>query len=531
MDAVRWWPRVALALAVAALSGLLVLEFGAWRGEAIAVDELHFAACAARGNAAGQLPVAGCHDNKTPLIYALHQLVQRLHGLYPLPAIKAWAVALVLLNLGALAWLVSRNAHRPGAGPAAAAVAAALALQPLTADAPLLGLKTETLSMAFILPALAASAAAAGAGGRARMGWATLAGLGFGLAIATKQTHALVPLFVGAGLALWLGAGTAAGRFLRVAGPLAALGCILPIAVLAAVYAGRGDWAEFHGNLLVYPAVYGGEPTHGWLQRQVWKAHAVAGDLARTPAPWVLAMLGLGLAARGRAAPATAAEAACWAALLAFAGALLLSPIYFAYHLVPLWLLLAALGGLAWARLCSGPAARPLAWLMLGLSVLHLLLSVSSQGGRRGDPVPSQATRDAQAHPVPGSRTGWALGMWPEFYTQRGLVPASNILYPWALPGTPGNPLYRKPAPGTRAAAALEPLQDRNLRQLYADFARTRPDVLAIVEPLARAPDSAGLTDVPGLDRWIAAHCRPLGATRDGNDRPARLFDCRSGAP
>ena len=150
MDAVRWWPRVALALAVAALSGLLVLEFGAWRGEAIAVDELHFAACAARGNAAGQLPVAGCHDNKTPLIYALHQLVQQLHGLYPLSAIKAWAVALVLLNLGALAWLVSRHTQRPGAGPAAGAVAAALALQPLTADAPLLGLKTETLSLSLI---------------------------------------------------------------------------------------------------------------------------------------------------------------------------------------------------------------------------------------------------------------------------------------------------------------------------------------------------------------------------------------------
>jgi hypothetical protein len=527
-DAVRHGPALVLMCAVAALLGLLSLEFGHWRSEAIAVDELHFAVCAARGNDVGDLPVAGCHDNKTPLIYALHQLVQGLHGLYALAAIKVWAILFVLLNLAAVAWLVAR--YSPASGISAAAVAVALAIQPLTADAPLLGLKTETLSMAFVLPALATTVAAVGAVGRVMVALALVAGLGFGMAIATKQTHLLVPLAVGAVLVLWLGAGVRTWRFLCQVGPLVALGCVAPIALLALAFASRGDWDEFVGNLLVYPGVYGGEPTHSWLQRQVWKAHAVAGDLARTPAPWLLALIGLALALRGgdgRPSPRVgAAEAACWAALLALVLAVVLSPIYFAYHLVPVWLLLAVLGGFGWARVVTKRAALPLAWLLLGLSVLHLAVSVHSEGGRRGDPIPAKATLDAQVHPVPGSRTGWVLGMWPEFYVHRGLVPASSVLYPWALPGAPANPLYRKPAPGTPAAIALRSVQDRNLHQLYTDFASTRPDVLAIVEPLARAPESSSLTDVPGLELWIAAHCRPLGRALDGNGRPAQLFDC-----
>lgn len=121
--------------------------------------------------------------------------------------------------------------------------------------------------------------------------------------------------------------------------------------------------------------------------------------------------------------------------------------------------------------------------------------------------------------------------MWHEFYVHRGLIPASNVLYPWALPGTPGNPLFRRPAADTKEGRALAALQARKLAELFQDFAATPPDVLAVIEPLARAADSDRVTDVPGLKSWIDAHCRPMGRTKDGNGRPAALYDCRGGAP
>lgn len=529
-------PALALALALLALALLLRLEFGPWKNEPFAVDELHFAVCAARANAVGEFPAAGCHDNKAPLVYAVHQAVQAVHGPYPVRAIKLWALGLVALVLLGVVALAARGATTPWAAAGAGMVGAALALQPMTADAPLLGLKTETLGMAFVFPGLVASAASARAQGWRRSGLAGLAGLAFGLAIATKQTHALVPVFVACSLMACLGSTSRALDFARAALPAATLGCVLPLGALAALFALQGRLPEFLGNLLIYPAVYGGPAEGDAMQRAAWKGAALASDLARTPAPALLALAGAVMAWSQRPRLWTEEEAAAWGAVAALLLGIALSPIYFAYHLLPVWLLLAALGGLAWARLARSPAspsassaALP-ATLLLVLAALHASQVWWTEGGRRAGRPDAGATPAMTADALAGSRTGWVLGMWPEFYVQRGLLPASGILYPWALPGTPDNPLFRRPDPTSPWAPWLASAQARNLAQLYRDFEHTPPDVVALVEPLARHPGSARQADVPGLDRWLMQRCVEAPPLRDGNGRPTRLFDCRAAA-
>ena len=100
---------VMLALAVVSLAYVALLEFGRWRDHAIQVDELYFSACAARGLTVGQFPIAGCHDNKGPMILLIHQLVQMASSTYDLVAIKVAAYAVVLLVAGAAAMLAHRQ--------------------------------------------------------------------------------------------------------------------------------------------------------------------------------------------------------------------------------------------------------------------------------------------------------------------------------------------------------------------------------------------------------------------------------------
>jgi hypothetical protein len=211
-----------------------------------------------------------------------------------------------------------------------------------------------------------------------------LAGLAFGLAIATKQTHALVPVFVACSLMACLGSTSRALDFARAALPAATLGCVLPLGALAALFALQGRLPEFLGNLLIYPAVYGGPAEGDAMQRAAWKGAALASDLARTPAPALLALAGAVMAWSQRPRLWTEEEAAAWGAVAALLLGIALSPIYFAYHLLPVWLLLAALGGLAWARLARSPASPGAS--SAGLPATLLLVLADAPDGRTPAP-------------------------------------------------------------------------------------------------------------------------------------------------
>src|SRR2546423_2787417 len=124
------WAGLAASLVLTLLSqlNLALLEFGPYRERAIQVDELYFAACAARGTATGTT-MAGCHDNKAPLIHLLYQAVQGNDGPYDIVAVKVAAFVTVTLIVALVALLAYRFA-----GAVAALVAGCLLLQAMSAD-------------------------------------------------------------------------------------------------------------------------------------------------------------------------------------------------------------------------------------------------------------------------------------------------------------------------------------------------------------------------------------------------------------
>ncbi|MEY3273752.1 MAG: hypothetical protein RLZZ341_2658 [Pseudomonadota bacterium] len=86
-------------------------EFSAAAARPIAIDEWYFRSCAARGLAAGQIPVAGCHDTKSPLIFLAHRLTQTNPWSYDITRVKLAAFVLsglVVLSVGVLAARVGR---------------------------------------------------------------------------------------------------------------------------------------------------------------------------------------------------------------------------------------------------------------------------------------------------------------------------------------------------------------------------------------------------------------------------------------
>jgi hypothetical protein len=342
------------------------------------------------------------------------------------------------------------------------------------------------------------------------------------MAVLTKQTYAVVPVAVLCATAF--GAPRPRLRAVLARAALLALGGLLPVAALAALFAANGGAQDLLDSVFLYPAVYGGASDVPRLQRMVWTAGAVFTQLGHVPAVPAMAVAGVALWAgrEGR----DRAQATLWTVAVALLLIPFAAPAFFAYHLLPAWLLLALLGGIAWGQ--AGAPARqvvgPLVVVMAGLAAAGAWMG---NGGKGQVEAPTQDTRAAQAHPTPGARYGWSVGYWPEFYVHRGLVPASDVLFPWALPGAPPNALFHLPAPGSRLEGWLNRSRARALARLWADFERTPPDVIALTTPLARAEGSTALSDVPGLDAWIARHCRPLGASQDNQHRPVRLFDCR----
>ena len=179
-------------LAAFIIINLAAMEFGPLKDRAIAVDEVFFAVCAARDNAVGDFPSFGCHDQKTPLIYAAHQVVQWAAGSYSLPGIKVAAFGVVLIGAALVAGLTRRLA-----GTLGAVAAAALFLLTISTDAFLLALKSEVLGTSFLLCGLLALARG-GSAPRARH-WA-LCGLLFGGAFMVMERVDGVQLLTGLGI-------------------------------------------------------------------------------------------------------------------------------------------------------------------------------------------------------------------------------------------------------------------------------------------------------------------------------------------
>jgi len=523
------WAAVigALVLAVLSLLNLVLLEFGPWRQNAIQVDELYFASCAVRGIVAGEIPIAGCHDSKAPLIFVVHQLVQLGASPYSLFAIKVTAFGVVAVATMLAALIAYRLS-----GAMAAVVAAALLLLALTADAPLLALKTETVGCVFLL---------IGANfiiGSHRRYWSWL-GSGFflGLAMATKQTFVFAALAV----VIWswfLTPSESVSRRLRsfLLNMLSfGVGLIAPLAAFFFVFFLQDRHIEYLASLFLYPSIYGGGQDVPWIKATAWRAANVLESLGKFPilAASLAATIAGGIQNWDRDRTDIGilkGHRLVVSMTLAMLLVAFISPVYFAYHLVPAWILMGILGGIVISELggmsFDGPprAARFLAAGLVAFALVSTATSWYSNGGR------NKATKLDQPDAIIKEGRGqyaYVLGMWPSFYVFNDLVPASRILFPWALPGSPANWAYKPLESDSVRGQMLARLHRANLQQLFEDFRRTPPKYIVISHEMTRPPGLRPVTDVPGFDAYLLEHCVYLGEAPEYLSLGQSLYDCR----
>ena len=507
----RWAMGVLLVIALAVVANLARLELGAWSSEAIQVDELFFAACAARGNATGELPVPGCHDNKAPIIFLVHQLVQLAAGAYELGAMKVVAYAVVAVVAVQLAILA-----RHLGGWQAALAAPALMLLTLSNDANLFALKTETVGTAFILAAMTLWIVAKEQIGAGR--WFAI-GVCFGLATMTKQTYAV------AGLAvivhrMFVAVLMRDGRYGQVIRDVLAcgVGMALPLLAFLAWFSIRGGWAEFLGNLVIYPSVYGTDSDAPTWQRLIWTVSAMMETFSRAPLVPALFASALVFHWWPRASgvdwrafaqrPTTVLSLVIGVLLLVLAAA----PAFFRFHLLPVWILASLLAGVLVAQVLTygtrvdARCSAALCTALLAFAVLMAHSSVSTRGGR---------SQGFERHSDPARWTAkdregtyaYVHGVWPYFYAHNKLVPASNVMFPWALPGVPAKYVYRTPPTGSWRARLLHWAQQQSAKQLQQDFKKTPPHSILVAHDIARAPGSLRISDVEVLDDYIKSNC------------------------
>ena len=522
VPAVGWWTGAAMLLVAALASAtLLQFEFGAARLQPIAIDEWYFLSCAARGLAVGQVPIAGCHDTKSPLIFLVHQWVQPSAWAYDIVRVKVAAFGESALLTAAAATL----AHRMG-GRLAAVVTAALMLVVFLSDRHLYALKTELLGSVFMLAALWPLVVARGLPGPAA--WA-LSGLLFGFALMSKQSF----VFAMVGSMAWWCWATVRGRVTPGRGAFALLlfgvASLLPIAALAAVFQSQGKLVDFLLSTFVYPTVYSAQVPGSALNQLAWKAGAVADYMQAVPLVVMLFLGSMAWLAQGsrHGKPHWLNEASpVVAAALGMLLMLLVAPILFAYHALPAWALMAAVGGAAASRLLQAPPVRirrVVAAVLLVAVAIQSLQGWITTGGKAG--VGDAGAVVPRLVIEPGDY-GYVVGTWPAFFVVTRLVPASDVMYPNALPGAPASWAYTPPDSATSKGRRLIALQEQNAIALRDDFKRTPPRYVMVVDALARAPGSSRVTDIEVLETYLHERCRLDREVPGGVFERGRLYVC-----
>jgi hypothetical protein len=206
------------------------------------------------------------------------------------------------------------------------------------------------------------------------------------------------------------------------------------------------------------------------------------------------------------------------------------SPAYFSYHLVPARTLMAVLGGTVIAdvsakiRSSSSVGGVAVSALLICASLLMAANSWRTDGGKHSRLPYMRAVSLGDGT----GEYGYVLGTSPHFYFVNGLVPASNVMFPWALAGAPEFHYFTLPSTANWRGRAVAEARTRGLDDLMADFRRTPPRYILVVDRMARSASSPRLSDVPGFDEYVAEHCQYL---REVNARwrgIARIFRCRT---
>jgi hypothetical protein len=206
------------------------------------------------------------------------------------------------------------------------------------------------------------------------------------------------------------------------------------------------------------------------------------------------------------------------------------SPVYSRYHLIPAWVVMAAVGGVVISELGAAAARAGMVRAVQASSALvvfALVVAASSwfsNGRMRSEQKPSV---DYAIHEGRGEY-GYVLGMRPEFYVWNGLIPASDVQFPWALSGMPPNWFYTLPAVGSTKGKLLEATRSRNTVRLMNDFIRTPPSYIFVSEAMSRAKDSSRIADVPGFDEYLVEHCSSFGRLPENQESYYLIYRCNS---
>ena len=487
------------------------------------VDERYFASCAARGHVSGPLVSGACHDNKGPLIFLLHYALQSPEKPYDFFRVKIAALGL----LGVVALLSSVLAWRIAGWPAAVMCAGMVACT-FGISSGLYALKTEILGAAFLMGALCLLPL-----GEGKQTWLRLffVGVLIGFATLSKQTYVLTLLPVCAWLIWGHGAWTRWQLRSGVAQALVVLvgvGAALMTTIL--LFANYESSASLLSSLFLYPSVYGDVPVGSFLQRAVWRTADIF-DVFGSYTP-VLALFASACAMMfrpeeqpGRVVQWRLMQVLLWTTL-ALASVLWLAPNFFTYHTIPAWVLMSVSAAVA-ATMFLDTMNRPnphsvyltvallaaFAVVTAGRGIIH-----SSNAKALGDEL-----SEFRGH---GPQYAYVLGMWPHFYTQANMIPASNVVFPWALPGIGRFWAFSPPKKDTELANILARTQQRNLEALYRDFALTPPRFIAVSDDIAKSAESTRITDVPAFDNYLQTHCKYLRDVKDDRERPVKIFTC-----
>jgi hypothetical protein len=358
------WALLATALTVAAAAGIVLLDYGVGRDQAI---YRVVAAVMAEGGA----PYLDAWDFKPPGIFAVYALARGVFG----PGESAVRVIelLGLLSLLPAFWLLSRRALGEGRAGLLGASLAVLAYVPLgfwdTAQPE--GFGGVLLAWALVFATVPDEP------GRRTVLWWTLAGALYGAA-------ALLKPHLGAGILVSVAFAVANRSTSRLrATPVLAfvVGGLLPIALTLGWFSAQGALVALHEALFVFAPHYTAlnlvEP--GPLEL-----------LTRTAAP--LLRFGTpelaGLIALFALPLISGAERRLSAHVLAVALLVLLGvgvqAKFFPYHYAAVLLLLALPAGWGFWKLWLAVADRPLGWLLVAVGAMLLLLPFHPGGRQLG---------------------------------------------------------------------------------------------------------------------------------------------------
>jgi len=520
------WLGAALLTSLAVFVWIASIELGSYEDRVLHVDEWYFASCAARGSATGEFPIASCHDNKAPLIYWLYQIVHLGKPHYDLPAIKGAA----FVTVGLIGVLAAALGYRLGGLPAGIVAPLLISLS-MGRDASFLALKTETVGSVFVLGLALMASSPQFREGRLRL---FAAGFVAGLAVLTKQTFAFVAL----ALMIWLllvsrDRGLARWQDWARNSSVFGIGVLTPFLLSLAFFSLQGRGLDFLASFFLYPSVYGAAGADFFSRQLLWSALAVLDVLAEYPLVTALACgsIGLTLVIAPKWAERTDGSMSLLLLLVALAHVTVLglSPKFFDYHIIPLLVVMAVLGSWFVARCMAALAAQAhgteaaMAWVLLSAALLNAAHAIRHEGGRL-----SRTHYSSDPARIEGSegRYGYALAMWPQFYVANGIIPASNVQFPWALPGTPSSWAFVLPARGSRTARMLEKIQQANLRTLMSDFERTPPSHILVAPRYAGGDQATGMTGVPQLNEYIRKNCLYSHSIQGQSLGPGVIFNC-----